>query len=304
MRKLEPIKDDAMTFISNVIASSNKKGRNNEESKRETKEFRDSCSTVVSENEQTIKQYDKDFEANTLENLENKGQLNNEKKDFFLSLYSFRKKAISQLRETVLTEKGYRNDICPLCECDTVTTMDHYLPKEKYALFVIHPRNLIPCCNSCNQHKSDNVFKDGKRVFWNCYLDNPVDKQYLKCEILKRENGLIDVEFTIDKSELSEQEACVIENTLGSDGQNVIGQYKKMVGNEMIMLVKRISGLMMNGDQFDNSIRKIKEADLSNCIMNDWRDVLKNVLLNSNDFLNFAKKESEKIIEKSELGRN
>ncbi|MBO2524683.1 MAG: hypothetical protein CW341_03125 [Bacteroidetes bacterium] len=304
MRKLEPIKDDAQTFINNVIASSNKKGRNNEESKRETKEFRDSCSTVVSENEQIIKLYDKDFESNTLEDLENKGQLIDDVKDNFLSLYSFRKKAISQLRNTVLTEGEYMNDICPLCECDTVTTMDHYLPKNKYALFIVHPRNLIPCCSACNEHKSDIVFENGKRKYWNCYLDSPIEKPYLKCIVNKSKNGLIGAEFTIDKGKLLEQEAFVIENTLGNDGQNVIGQYKKMVGNEISVLIKRISGLMMNGDEFDDSIQKIKEVDLSNRILNNWKNVLEEALLNSDAFLNFAKKESEKIIEKSKLGKS
>jgi len=303
MRKLEPIKDDALTFISNVIASSNKKGINNEESRRKTKEFRDSCSTIVSENEQTIKQYDKDFDANTLEDLENKGQLNNDEKDVFLSLYSFQKKAISQLRETVLTERGYRNDICPLCECDSVTTMDHYLPKEKYALFVIHPRNLIPCCNSCNQHKSENVYKDGKRALWNCYLDNPIDSRFLYCTITTKE-GLLTGEFSIDTKGLSEHEAFVIENTMSKKGQKVLTQYNKMVGNEINEIVKRISDLMIKGDNFDDCIQKIKQMVLPCRILNNWKEVLDDALLNSDDFVKYAKEETYKIINKRQMASN
>lgn len=297
MRKLDPIDADAVSFIGDIIFVSRKRGENKDEAKKATDDFRSRCSTILSTNEQTIKQYDNDFKANTLENLESKGQLFYDDKVVFLDLYSYRKKAIAKLRDEVLTKGGYRNDICPLCECDTVTTMDHYLPKDKYTLFVVHPRNLIPCCAACNEQKSDNVFENGKRKYWNCYLDSPVDKKYLKCRVIKKENGLIDAEFTIDKNELSEQEAYIVENTLGTNGQNVLGQYKKMVGNEIKEIVKRISELLKKGYGFDDSIRKIKEVDLPGHIKNDWKDVLKDALLNSDDFFIFANEEAKKIVD-------
>ena len=71
-----------------------------------------------------------------------------------------------------------------------------------------------------------------------------------------------------------------------------------MVGSEISELVKRISGLMQNENTFDDSIRKIKEVDLANCVVNDWKDVLKEALLNSDDFLELAKTEAEKIARK------
>lgn len=297
MRKLEPINNDALEFIGSIISSSGKRGKNEEENKEKTVEFRNKCLTVVSNNEQIIKQYDGDYAVNTLENLENKGQLNDDEKDDFLSLYSYQKIQIKHLRNEVLTQNGYINEDCPLCECDSVSTMDHYLPKEGYPLFVVHPRNLIPCCNSCNQHKSVNVFKDGKRVFWNCYLDNPINTRYLYCTISKK-NGLLTGEFSIDTSGLPEQEAFVIENTMSIKGQSVLAQYNKKVGNGIMELVKRISGLMSNGDGFDSCVRKIKEVDLAGPIMNNWKEVLQEALLNSKDFLDFAKEEAEKIVGK------
>lgn len=298
MRKLEPVDIDAVNFVGDIISSSGKRGENKEKTKIATEEFRSRCSAIVSTNEQTIKQYDDDFAANLLENLENKGQLNDDEKDDFLSLYSYQKIQIKHLRNEVLTQNGYINEDCPLCECDSVSTMDHYLPKEGYPLFVVHPRNLIPCCNSCNQHKSVNVFKEGKRVFWNCYLDNPINTRYLYCTISKK-NGLLTGEFSIDTSGLPEQEAFVIENTMSIKGQSVLAQYNKKVGNEIKEMVKRISGLMLKRIEFDDCVRKIKEADLPNPVMNNWKEVLKEALLNSNDFLKFAKEESEKIVDMS-----
>ena len=66
MRKLEPIKNDALKFTGDIISSSRKKGINSEESKRKTDEFRKKCSGVLSINEQTIKEYDDDFALDSL----------------------------------------------------------------------------------------------------------------------------------------------------------------------------------------------------------------------------------------------
>lgn len=295
MRKIEPIKDDPIGFMGDIISMSKKREIDKDDTKRVTDDFRNRCLAIVSENEQAIKQYDDAFETNSLEDLQDIGRLNEEEKDDFLSLYSYKKKKIAHLRNAVLTQNGYINDTCPLCECDSVSTMDHYLPKEKYSLYVVHPRNLIPCCSSCNQNKSNNVFREGKRMFWNCYLDNPINTRYLYCTI-KINNEIVTGEFSINCGELTERDSFIIENTMNETGQNVLNQYNKKIGNEITELIKRISSLMMKGDGFDGCIRKIKEVVLSNCVLNDWKDVLNEALLNSADFLEFAEKEVEKII--------
>lgn len=295
MRKLEPVKDDALAFMGEVVSSSRKKGDNSEESRKITKIFRETCSTVLSDNEQVIKQYDDDFKANTMENLEDKGRLDAPHKDYFLSLYKYRSSKFVQLRNKVLTQNGIINETCPLCECDSVSTMDHYLPKEKYPLFVVHPRNLIPCCFSCNHNKNENVYKEGKRMFWNCYLDNPINTRYLYFSI-KTNSGPLTGKFSINCDELTAQETFIIENTMNEDGQNVLNQYNKMVGNEIKELIKQISNLMVKGNGFDDCIRKIKEVNLPDIILNDWKDVLKDKLLNSDEFFKFAKEETEKIV--------
>lgn len=283
MRKLDPITDDTINYIKDIIGSS-----------RKSEAFKRTCSDIVDDNILTIEQYDTHFQSNTLERLEDRGGINNDK-DEFKSLYDYNRKQISSLRNRVLTQNGYRNDKCPLCECDSVSTMDHYLPKEKYPLFVVHPRNLIPCCNSCNQHKSDrDVFEGGRRIFWNCYLDEPINTRYLYCSISTNENGLPDVEFYLDCSNLSEKERFLIENTMNR--QKVLKQYKKQVKGGIDELVKRLSNSMVNGISFSDSIQMIKKFMPSN-ILNDWKDVLYYSLLDSDDFLRFAEVEAEKYKE-------
>jgi hypothetical protein len=52
-----------------------------------------------------------------------------------------------------LLKLSARGGICPLCGHRSVSTLDHYLPKESYADFAILPSNLIPSCSDCNRMK-------------------------------------------------------------------------------------------------------------------------------------------------------
>lgn len=50
-----------------------------------------------------------------------------------------------------------KNDLCPYCGVQTVTTLDHYLPKHEYPTLVVAPMNLIPCCMNCNHIKLNGI---------------------------------------------------------------------------------------------------------------------------------------------------
>lgn len=47
---------------------------------------------------------------------------------------------------------------CPLCGIRDVSTLDHYLPKARYPLHSVNPRNLVPACRDCNTGKLDKIF--------------------------------------------------------------------------------------------------------------------------------------------------
>ena len=51
------------------------------------------------------------------------------------------------------------NGICPLCGIHGVSTLDHYLPKARYPMLSIYPKNLIPACRDCNSGKADSIFE-------------------------------------------------------------------------------------------------------------------------------------------------
>lgn len=45
--------------------------------------------------------------------------------------------------------------VCPMCGQGKVSTLDHYLPKSRYAHFAILPLNMVPCCRDCNVEKRE-----------------------------------------------------------------------------------------------------------------------------------------------------
>lgn len=47
---------------------------------------------------------------------------------------------------------------CPLCGIRDVSTLDHYLPKARYPLHSVNPKNLLPACRDCNTGKLDKIF--------------------------------------------------------------------------------------------------------------------------------------------------
>jgi len=48
---------------------------------------------------------------------------------------------------------------CPLCGIRDVSTLDHYLPKARYPLQSVNPKNLVPACRDCNTGKLDKIFR-------------------------------------------------------------------------------------------------------------------------------------------------
>lgn len=52
-----------------------------------------------------------------------------------------------------------KGGVCPLCGIYGVETLDHYLPKARYPIFSVNPKNLVPACEHCNGAKSDGILK-------------------------------------------------------------------------------------------------------------------------------------------------
>jgi len=83
------------------------------------------------------------------------------------------------------------NGLCPLCGQRVVATLDHYLPKSRYAALAVNPVNLIPACSDCNKAKSDAVADT-----LHPYYDNIENELWLRAEL--NEVRPVSVRFLVD----------------------------------------------------------------------------------------------------------
>ncbi|MBW3510603.1 HNH endonuclease [Janthinobacterium sp. NKUCC06_STL] len=76
-------------------------------------------------------------------------------------------------------------DECPYCGINDPKTLDHYLPKETYPEFAVHPLNLIPICHICNSHYKRSQFLDGgARLFMHSYFDTFPAFDFIQLQVI------------------------------------------------------------------------------------------------------------------------
>ncbi|MEU6189034.1 HNH endonuclease signature motif containing protein [Nocardia sp. NPDC047038] len=72
---------------------------------------------------------------------------------------------------------------CPYCNYNKATTLDHFLPKKRYASMAIDPWNLVPCCKDCNHHMLAGVALTGSEYGFHPYFEVVTDT-WLAVEIV------------------------------------------------------------------------------------------------------------------------
>lgn len=82
---------------------------------------------------------------------------------------------------------------CPSCGIGETSTLDHYLPKERYPEFAIFPANLVPCCAVCNTRKRDLVLIGGTdiRAFLHPCFDTIPNEEFLAARTRIEDDALI-----------------------------------------------------------------------------------------------------------------
>ncbi len=141
--------------------------------------------------------YDKEFKRKTLVNLSPHGFDEISTSDL-LKLYSYKGKHFVNLRKEVTTVLDNRAlTTCQNCTIGEVSSLDHFLPKEEFPEFAVHPYNLIPSCGKCNGHKSTIWKNDDKTLFINLYTDILPKEQYLFVKRIDLSDDNVDVTFEV-----------------------------------------------------------------------------------------------------------
>lgn len=68
---------------------------------------------------------------------------------------------------------------CPYCTLNPVSTLDHYLPKSLYPLYLVTPINLIPACKECNTSKMTEFPTCSEDETLHPYYDNVENERWL-----------------------------------------------------------------------------------------------------------------------------
>lgn len=112
-------------------------------------------------------------------------------KDAMRHAYTVETAPMTELRGDLLKRISVAR--CPFCGISESSTLDHYLPKEKYPEFSVFPMNLIPSCAICNTRKRDRILDEGTnvRMFLHPCYDTIPDAAFVDVRVRMKEDALI-----------------------------------------------------------------------------------------------------------------
>jgi hypothetical protein len=76
-------------------------------------------------------------------------------------------------------------DKCPLCGHNSVTMLDHHLPKAYYPVLAVVPLNLVPSCSDCNKTKLASIPHGAEDVSLHPYFDNIDNYRWLRATVIE-----------------------------------------------------------------------------------------------------------------------
>ncbi len=77
------------------------------------------------------------------------------------------------------------NGKCPLCGRGNVYSLDHHLPKTRFANLTITPTNLIPSCQDCNKTKTQTVPTLASEETIHPYIDDIDGRIWLRARVVE-----------------------------------------------------------------------------------------------------------------------
>ena len=279
MKNLKPYPDNSFDFYQSVV------------DQKESAELVLRLKNINGKVDTSFMLYDDHYGTNTLEQIMEDGGYAGHKKDL-LDLYSYQFSIIKKLRLAIQKEQPRETRYtCQHCTLTSNESMDHFLPKEDFPVYSVHPLNLLPCCTKCNQFKWSNWRKGGKRIALNLYLDKLPDIQYLFLNVFTDADGDIDFKYTV-------------ENPNGIDKnlfELIKGHYKQL---DLLnrMREKSIPLITEYKNMIENRVKNVQLADIINEFIdtaeankidfgaNYWKSILEIGLVNSADFIDLIDK--------------
>lgn len=211
-----------------------------------------------------------------------------EQKDYLLKLYRFQHSLIQKVKECVMTNASGRKIVkCQYCTINTVTCMDHIMPKTDFPEFVVNYKNLFPCCHECNGYKTGNwLNEEGERQYLNLYLDILPDEQYLFVDVTIND-GVVATEFTLhNENNFNEDLFRLIVSHY--DNLHLCERFEKSANDIITSLGNLLAAQTstMTRDQIKEFVTRSEESNKESFGHNYWRSILTIALVNNDEFLN------------------
>lgn len=92
----------------------------------------------------------------------NEATLTNPQKEAMRHAFTVETEPMTALRGALLKRISVAR--CPYCGISESSTLDHYLPKERYSEFSVFPKNLVPSCSVCNTRKRNRILDKNTKV--------------------------------------------------------------------------------------------------------------------------------------------
>jgi hypothetical protein len=220
-----------------------------------------------------------------LEEIESHG-FGGQERDDLKKLYSYDSNLIQELKIHLTTINGAKYSTCPNCTISEINSFDHYLPKGSFSEFVVNPKNLIPCCQTCNSIKGDIWKRDGKRVFLNLYLDRLPETQYLFVDFIINEEGIETNFYLNNPNDIENDLFSLIESHYR--GLNLLERFSE---NSDEVITEFINSIKPCTERL--TIEEIREVVDEGCEENNatfgfnyWKSILKSELINNENFVN------------------
>lgn len=94
-----------------------------------------------------------------------------------------------------------------------VATLDHYLPKTKYATIVVTSINIVPACRDCSSNKDNKDATVVDEEVWHPYYDDYRYIRWLYAEIKEDSSPVVIFYVDISSCEISAEDETKIKNS-------------------------------------------------------------------------------------------
>jgi 5-methylcytosine-specific restriction endonuclease McrA len=179
---------------------------------------------------------------------------------------------------------------CPYCLLNIRSTYDHYVPEEKYPVFCVLVKNLIPCCTICNGKKLEFWRINGGRGILHFYIDIIPQIQFLFGTLTFSVTNIPFISYNLTQTPpISNNLYSIIEHHFSR--LELIDRYQKSLD---LLISDIIDDVEINRIEFGNAVT---QQTISNLITlkasrlrtyygrNYWKSIALDLLANSPQFI-------------------